>query len=353
MVIGVRRGLISLAVVGLLALLGWAGATVVSSSGILTLLAAAARAPTSEPARTPRIGYLGSLTRAWPAPLGEPRVDVFRDGLRQQGYVEGANIVIEYRFAEGDFGRLSGLAADLVRLNVDAIVLGDTSAIRYAREATSTIPLVMSLSSDPVRSGFATSLHRPGGNVTGMTLSTIAVDAKRLELFREMVPSLRRVAILWAKNDISDLEWEGVKTAAAILDLELLSYETKGDVDIHLLLEQMVEDSADGIFVFGTLLLNPLAPQVAAHARRLSLPLAGSNVEWVKAGALMTYVPDYGDLYRRAAGQVRRILHGAAPAALPIEQPSRFDLAVNLSTAEALHLEIPRSIRIRATDVVQ
>lgn len=331
----------------------WMGFAVVGSNGIVTVLAALAVPPSPEPVRMARIGYLGSLEKEWPAPLGRPRVETFRDGLREQGYVEGQNIHVDYRFAGGDFARLPDLASELVRLRVDVIVLGDTRAIRFARDATTKIPLVMTLSSDPVRTGFATTLHRPGGNLTGLTMATTAVDAKRLELFKELVPGLQRVAVLWERNDVADLEWEGARIAAQILGLELVSYEVKTGWDIGSVVDQMAEDEAHGVFVFGTPSFGPLIPRIADAARQRHLPLAGTNVEWVQAGALMTYVPDYDDLYRRAALHVRRILNGADPAALPIEQPARFDLAVNLTTAEGLGLEVPRSIGVRATEVIR
>lgn len=301
----------------------------------------------------PRIGYLGSLAPDWPAPLGRPRTELFREGLREQGYVEGQSIIVEYRFAEGKRDRLADLAAELVRLPVDLIVLADSRGTPYAREATSTIPLVMVLNSDPVQTGYVSSLHRPGGNITGLMISTFRLNAKRLELLTEFVPRIERVGVLWERTPISEIEWRGAEEAAATLGLELLSFEIQGPHEIEDAIARMAEGGAQAIFVFGAISLNAQSATIADCAKRYSLPLVGSNVDWVQAGALMTYVPDYPNLYRQAAAYVRRILHGADPAVMSIEQPSRYDLAINLATAGALGLDIPRSIRIRATEVVR
>lgn len=348
-----QRGVILFGLAVLAAGAVWLAVAPVVSSGMLPALASLATPSVKETTRVPRIGYLGSLSPDWPAPLGRPRPEVFREGLREQGYVEGQNIIVDYRFADGKFERLADLAAELVSLPVDLIVIADARALRYARDVTSTIPLVMVISSDPVGAGFARSLGAPGTNVTGLTVSTVSVNAKRLELLTELVPEVRRVGVLWEPTPISEIEWRGAEAAAAALGLELLSFELHQPEELDEVFSRATQAGAQAIVVFGTVSINTHNVAIADIAKGYSLPLTGPNVEWVQAGALMTYVPDYAYLYRQAAAYVRRILHGGDPALMAIEQPSRFDLSINVTTAEVLGLDIPRSVRLRATDVVR
>jgi putative ABC transport system substrate-binding protein len=305
-----------------------------------------------EPGKVPRVGSLAPRNRS----DGAPFLDAFRQGLRELGWVEGKNIVIEYRWAEGRSERLLDLAAELVRLNVDVILAANTSAVVAAKSATSTIPIVMAVGgSDPVGLGLVGSLARPGGNVTGLSFSVGGdIFGKGLELLRETVPKVRRVAVLSnPANPGQALAIRDVKVAARSLGVQLQLLETRGPNEFESAFAAMARERAGALFVvpdsmFG---LNRARLQELAAKRRL--PAMYGLREHTEAGGLMSYGVDVRDNFRRAATYTDKILKGARPADLPVEQPTKFELVINLKTAKALGLTIPPSVLLRVDEVIE
>ncbi len=280
--------------------------------------------------------------------------NVFHDALGALGWIEGKNVVYEYRYADNQLDRLPELAAELVRLNVDIITAMGTLAPLAAKRATSTIPIVMTSAGDPLGSGLVTSLARPGGNVTGLSLMAPDLGGKRLELLKEVLPGVFRVGILWnAANPYSALVFKETASAARILGIELRSIEVRSP------------DDFDGALAASTrLLVGALItvedPLTVGHRKRIAdfaainrLPAIYGLREFVDAGGLMAYGAHLADLQRRAAGYVDKIIKGAKPADLPVEQPTKFELVVNLKTAKALGLEVPPSLLARADEVIE
>jgi putative ABC transport system substrate-binding protein len=301
----------------------------------------------------PRIGYLGLGSAG-----GNPEsLDGLRQGLRDLGYVEGQNIAIEYRWAEGNLGRLPALAAELVRLKVDLIVAPATRAIQAAKEATHTIPIVMTNSRDPVGTGVVAGLARPGGNITGMSMMTPDVSAKRLQLLKEVVPRASRVAILWNPDyldkALQESQWEENRSAARALGLSLQSRAVRALDDLDGAFASMTRERADALAVLTDPLTLTYRKQIAAGAARHRLPAMYEVRQYVDAGGLMAYGASLFELNRRAAAFVDKILKGAKPAGLPVEQPTQFELVVNLKAAKALGITIPVSILVRADQVIQ
>ncbi|MGH7265797.1 MAG: ABC transporter substrate-binding protein [Candidatus Rokuibacteriota bacterium] len=301
-------------------------------------------------ARTPRVGLL----RTGSAGAGDSAVDGFRQGLRERGYVDGETVALEYRWAEGKVDRLPALAAELVALEVDVIVTGGELAIGAARRATATIPIVMGASNDPVGAGLVKSLARPGGNVTGMTILSPELSAKRLDLLKQLLPRVSRVAVLYNPAfPGSRLDLEQTQAAGRALRLTLQPVEVRTAEAVTQAFADRVLDQADALLPladpFFTFLREPLVELAARHRR----PAMYYWREFVEAGGLASYGPSLPDLYRRAAGHVDKILKGASPADLPIEQPTKFELAVNLKTARALGLAVPRSVLVRADHVIE
>ena len=300
-----------------------------------------------------RIGYLaaGSSSDAAPFTIGS-----FRQGLRELGWVEGQNIVIDYRFAEGRYDRLPDLAAELVRLKVDVIVASPTTPAAAAKNATGTIPIVMiGAGADPVGQGLVASLARPGGNVTGLSYSTgQEIFGKQLELLKEIVPKVRRVAVLWnpAVPAIAPAIGE-VKVAARSLGVELQLLEARGSDDFDGAFAAMAEERAGALLVLVDPVFSFHRTRLAGLATKNRLPAAYTNRQPVDAGGLMSYGPSFSDLWRRAAGYVDKILKGAKPADLPVEQPTLFELVINLKTAKALGIDFPPSILLRADEVIE
>jgi putative ABC transport system substrate-binding protein len=282
-------------------------------------------------------------------------LDAFRQQLRQLGYVEGQNLVIEYRWAADRDDQLPRLAADLVQLKVDVIVVeGHTPAIQAAKQATSTIPIVMAVSGDPVNTGLVESLARPGGNVTGLSLLTPDLAPKRLELLKEAVPTLARVAVLWnAANPVKVLDWHETQAAASALGLQLQSLAVRGPTDFDGAFAATTRDRADALVVLPDGLINSHRKQIVDFAMTSRLPGMYPYREFVAAGGLMSYAPSYVDLFRRAAVYVDRILQGAKPADLPVEQPIKFELVLNLKTAQALGITIPPMLLFQADEVIR
>ncbi|HEV3028528.1 MAG TPA: ABC transporter substrate-binding protein, partial [Planctomycetota bacterium] len=278
--------------------------------------------------------------------------EAFRQGLRELGYVEGQNVVLEYRFAEGRAERLPDFAAELVRLRMDVIVAGGTPAPLAAKHATGTIPIVMSSAGDPVGTGLVASLAKPGGNVTGLSLRSPELTGKRLQLTKEVVPGLSRVAVLWnAANPIAALVVRETEDAARTLGVQVQSLEVRGPDDFENALPATVSGGAGALFVVDDPLVFRYRGRIADFAVRNRLPATAFYKAFAEAGGLMTLGPSLADLYRRAAIFVDKILKGAKPGDLPVEQPTKFELVINLKTAKALGLTIPPSLLQRADQV--
>lgn len=299
----------------------------------------------------PRIGYLRATS-----PSDRPsQLDAFRQGLRELGWSEGRNIVIDYRYAEGRFDRLPDLAADLVRLEVALIVSEGTQGVTAARNATGTIPIVMTTVRDPVGTGLIASLARPGGNVTGMSGSAgLEIVAKQLELLKETVPEIRRVAILSnPANAYHQLAIREVNAAARSLGVQLQLLEARGPNEFDGAFAAMAKERVGALLVVSDTIFNNHRERLADLAARSRLPAAYGVRESVEAGGLMSYGASFLDLYRRSAAYVDKILKGAKPADLPVEQPTKFELVINLRTARALGLTVPPALLARADEVIE
>jgi putative ABC transport system substrate-binding protein len=319
----------------------------------LNILSTPLAAEAQQSAKMARIGYLG-----YSSPVLERHlVEAFRQRLRDLGYVEGKNTVIEYRHAEGKLDRLPALAAELVRLNVDVIVTLATPAALAVKQATSTIPVVVAAMADPVRDGLVANLARPGGNITGSTFLGPELVPKRLELLKEAVPVASRVAVLWHPGVYSERTMEGMvretQGAAQTLgvQLQLLGVGTPNEFDRAF--AAMSRDRADALVVFPSPMLYLEYRRIVDLATKNRLPAMYPWREAVDVGGLMAYGASIPDMLRRAAVYVDKILRGAKPADLPVEQPEKFELVINLKTAKALGLTIPQSILIRADEVIQ
>jgi putative ABC transport system substrate-binding protein len=317
----------------------------------LSLVVAPLTTDAQQAGKIPRIGYLSPRSRLDPLPYDR----AFLLGMAEFGYVEGKNVVIEWRFADGAYERLPALAADLVRLNVDVIVAPSSSAIRAAQQATTTIPIVFLSTGDPVGSGFVASLARPGGNITGLSNTNLDVSAKLLELLMAMAPKLSRVAVLGNPGSSTHSAiLKSVQDAAlSRAGVRVLSVEVRTREEIERGFVGMTQNRADGVMVAADAFLNEQSQHIAPLALKHRLPSISQPRVYAEAGGLMSYGPNTADSYRHAATYVDKILKGAKPADLPVEQPTKFELVVNLKTAKALGLKIPESIRIRADEVIQ
>ena len=307
-------------------------------------------ASAQQPKKVPRIGY---LIVAFPS-TSPPRTEAFRQGLRELGYVEGKNIVIEYRYAEGKADRLAGLAAELVRLKVDVIVTGGGTATRPAKEATSTIPIVMAQDSDPVGNGFVASLAHPGSNITGLATLTPEISGKRLELLKETIPRLSRLAVLGTATEPGNaLSLRETELAAGAFGVQIQYLEVRDPKDIGAAFQAASKGRADAVLVLPSAVLNSRRTQIVDLAVKSRLPAIYFTAEWVEDGGLMTYGPSFTEMGRRAAVYVDKILKGANPADLPVEQPTKFELVINLKTANQIGLTIPPSVLARADKVIR
>ncbi len=303
-------------------------------------------------ATIPRIGLL------FPTSLSDPRtphsLEAFRQGLRELGYVEGQNIAIESRFAEGKWDQLPGLAAELVRVKVDVIVTYTTPATQAVKQATGTIPIVVAAVIDPVAAGLVASLAHPGGNVTGLSQMVPELAGKQLEVLKEVAPKISRVALLSnPANPAHALAIRDVKVAARSLGVQLQLLEARGPSEIESAFAAMTTERAGGVIVLVDSMLIDHRTRIADLAARRRLPTVSATIETAQAGGLMAYGPSVRDMFRRAAAYVDKILKGAKPADLPIEQPTTFELVINLRTARALGLTIPQSVLLRADQVIQ
>jgi len=301
------------------------------------------------PAKARRIGLLSGHSPADTALWHQ----AFRQGLRDHGWVEGKNISIEYRYAEGRIDRLPDLAADLVSLKVEVIVASVTPDALAAQKATRAIPIVM-VAGDAVVSGLAESLARPGGNVTGLSPMASELGGKRLELLKEMVPKLSRVAALWnPQGPASSLGWKNIQLPARQLGIQLHSLEVRSSNDFEKAFEDATRAHAGALFVIPDPVITPNIKRIADLAVKRRLPSIFHVAEFADAGGLMAYGADRTDTFRHAATYVDKILKGAKPGDLPIEQPTKFELVVNMTTAKALGITIPNSILVQATRVIE
>jgi putative ABC transport system substrate-binding protein len=283
-----------------------------------------------------------------------PRVEAFRQRLRELGYVEGKNILIEYRYAEGKLERLPELAAELVRLKVDVIVTAGSPAILAAKKASPTMPIVFALASDPVGSGLVSSLARPGGNITGLSLMSPDLNGKRLELLKEAFPKVARVAFLWqAGVTRGNLTLTDMEAAAKALGLKLQSLEVRKLDDFDSAFARAKRDGAQALITNPSPLISTQQRQVLDFAAKNRLPAMYQTSEFVEAGGLMSYAPNYTDLYRRAADFVDKILKGTKPADIPVEQPMKFEFVVNLNAAKQIGVTIPPNVLTRADKVIR
>jgi putative ABC transport system substrate-binding protein len=327
------------------------GLAVVLAIGLA--LAPLGMAAAQSPAKGPRVGYLSPGSSSDPARLR--RFEAFRDGLRELGYVEGRNIAIESRWADGKYERYPALTGDLIRSKVDVIVVVGGAATQAARQVTKTIPIVMSVVVDPVSSGLVASLARPGGNVTGITIMAPDLVGKQLELLKEAIPKLSRVALLWnPDNPGSAPQLRQAEAAARALAVRLQALEARNPQEIDNAFAAMTRERADAFLILADAILGlNQRKQIAELAAKARMPAVYGVTEYAEAGGLMVYGANLLDLERRAATYVDKILRGAKPADLPVEQPTKFELVINLKTAKALGLTIPQSILGRADEVIQ
>ena len=316
---------------------------------ILSLLAMPLATDAQPSTQVPRAGWLYPGFRIG----ATPSLEGFRQGLRDLGYVEGRTITLEYRFGDGQADRLPALVAELVRLPVDVLVVVGTTALRPAQHATTTIPIIMAPSGDPVGEGLVASLARPGGNITGLSSRAPELSGKRLELLKEAVPTLSRVAALWHRDAPVGPYVKETQDAAQALGLQLQALEVGGPEAWEQAFAAMTREHADALVVLPSGQIESHQRVVAELAMAHRLPTMFGAREATEAGGLMSYGPDYADLYRRAATYVDKILKGAKPANLPVEQAMKFKLVINLKTAKALGLTIPQSLLVRADEVIQ
>jgi putative tryptophan/tyrosine transport system substrate-binding protein len=321
-------------------------ALIVTLTLVIPLLAA-----TQQPTKVPRIGVLWGGETTFAAPY----VDAGRRALGDLGYVEGRDFIAEIRFGERKPGALDTLAADLVERKVDVIIAAGDPAILAARRATSTIPIVMVAAGDPVRAGLAASLARPGGNVTGMTFLTSELAGKRLELLKEAVPTASRVALLWnPDNPGGTPDLQATRAAAASLKVMLQSFEVRTVADFEQTFKLMANARVNAaIALTDPVTANFSGKLIADQALKTRLPLVCDLSEFARTGALLSYGPSLLSMAQRSAVFVDKILKGVKPAELPVEQPTKFELAINLKTAKALGLTIPQSLLMRADEVIQ
>ncbi len=318
----------------------------------LGLLAPPLAVNAQQPVRVPRVGYLSLGPPSDPA--RQRTLEAFRQGLRELGYVEGQNIALEFRWAEGTYERLPDLAADLVRLKVDVIVAVAVPAIQAAQEATRTIPIVMAVVIDPVATGLVASLARPGGNVTGLSIMAPELVGKQLELLKEVVPKVSRVALLWNPANAGNApQLREAEVAARALGVRLQPLEARVPSEIDSAFAAMTRERAGALIVLADSMLFGQRTQIAGLAAKRRLPAVYGLRQHAEAGGLMAYGANILDSFRRAAAYVDKILKGAKPADLPVEQPTRFELVINLKTAKALGLTIPQTILMRATELIQ
>jgi putative ABC transport system substrate-binding protein len=307
-------------------------------------------AQAQQPTKIPRIGYLTASSLS----AQSARIEAFRQGLRELGYVEGKNIVIELRFGEGKSERAPAFAAELVRLKVDVIVTAGPISTRRAKEATVSIPIVMAQDTDPVGSGFVASLARPGGNITGLATLAPEISGKRLELLKEIVPRLSRVVVFGSSTEPANAQsLKETELAAGALGVKLQHVDVLAPKDIETAFRAASKGRAGAVLVLASSVANSQRTQIAELAVKSRLPTVSYQTEFVEDGGLMSYGASITDLYRRAATYVDKILKGAKPADLPVEQPMKFEFTINLKAAKQIGLTIPPNVLARADRVLR
>jgi len=318
---------------------------------LITVLLPTADGAQAQQAKIPRLGFLIASS----APVQKPRLEAFRQGLQVLGYVEGKNILIDYRYAEGKPDRLPALAAELLQLNVDIIVAaGGSPPVQAAKNATKTIPIVMTNPADAVGDGLVATLAHPGGNVTGLSTFAPELSGKRLELLKEMLPGISRVTVL------ANREFQGygaqakeIEAAARALALDLRFVEVRGANDLDNAFAAISTARSGAILTLSDPVTFTLLKRIVELTIKHRVPSMHLQAEYADAGGMVAYGPSYAELYRRAATYVDKILKGAKPADLPVEQPTKFELVINLKTAKALRLTIPQAVLVRADEVIQ
>jgi putative ABC transport system substrate-binding protein len=313
------------------------------------LLAPCFPAHAQQPTTIPRIGYLGGATGS-----NTTRIEALRQGLRDLGHVEGKNLVVEYRYAEGKLDRVPALAAELVRLKVDATVTAGSAATRPAKEATVTIPIEMAQDSDPVGNKFVASLARPGGNITGLSILAPELSGKQLELLKEIIPNLSRAVLLANSNEPGFLQLRNeTELAAEALRIHIQFLDARSSKDVESAFREAIRSRADAVLVPTMPIVASQRAQIAELAVKNRLPAMYGQPEYLDAGGLMFYGASITELFRRAATFVDKILKGAKPADLPVEQPTKFEFVINLKTAKQIGLTIPQKVLIRADRVIR
>jgi len=322
----------------------------------ITLVGGTAAAwPLAARALQPAVPVIGFLSGVSPGGVYSGAVAGFKQGLAETGYTEGVNVAIEFRWAEGHYDRLPGMVDDLVRRNVSILFASASDlAIQAAKAATTTIPIVFTTATDPVESGFVTSLNRPAGNITGLNLMFHIVEAKRLELFHEFVPKARTIRVIVNRGSpVAALSERHVREAANASGLQLDFVDARTDEEIEAAFTMLVEKRIGGIFVMGDPFLSSRADKMAALAARHAMPASYDLREFAAAGGLMSYGTNLTEVYRQAGIYVGRILRGAKPMDLPVLQPTKFDFVINLKTAKALGLRVPQTLLVAADEVIE
>jgi ABC-type uncharacterized transport system substrate-binding protein len=315
------------------------------------LFALSESAQAQHPTKIPRIGYLSPAD----ANSSKTSVEPFRQGLRDLGYIEGKNILIEYRYAEGKLDRIPSLVADLVQLKPDVLVVISLLSIRAAKQATKTIPIIIMSTQDPVATGIIDSLAHPGGNITGVTRLTRELSGKRLELLKEVVPRMSRVAVIWSPDDSgASIAFKEYEAVASALKTQLQSLEVREPTpDLEGAFQAAAKERANALITITNPVLSRYVKRVADLAISNRLPSMYERIAWVEAGGLMSYSANDADSFRRGATYVDKILKGAKPADLPVEQPTKFELVINLKTAKQIGLTIPPNVLARADRVIK
>jgi putative ABC transport system substrate-binding protein len=317
---------------------------------LTVVLLTVAIAQAQQPTKVPRIGFLSNNSLAAVSSWNE----AFRQGLRELGYVEGKSIVVEYRFAEGKLDRLPAMIAELVHLKVDVIVTGGPSSTRIAKQATATIPIVMATDPDPIGNGFVASLARPGGNITGLSTVAREISGKHLELLKETVPKLSRVAVFGTSTTPGTAETlKETELAAKAFRVRLQYLEIGAAKDIEAGFRAARNERADAVLLLSSAVLNSRRTEISELSVKNRLPAIYGRPEFVEAGGLMSYGVSFTDLHRRTAYYVDKILKGAKPSDLPVEQPIKYELIINLKAAEQIGLTIPPSVLARADRVIK
>src|SRR5262245_40640427 len=316
------------------------------------LLALSASAEAQQPTKIPRVGILFIGGR------DQPHLETFKQGLRERGYAEGKNIVLEYRYAEGKVDRLPSLAAELVQLNVDVIVTTSGNSARAARETTKTIPIVLTTGADPVKTGLAESLAKPRGNVTGLSIVEEDLSGKRVEILKETFPKMTRVAYLWnpvavVHSTSGNLSYDQVQEVTKAVGVQLLSYKVSTLAEIEKAFADMPKVRPHALVVLQSPLMTLNSKRIVELALKQRLPGMYPTRQFVEEGGLMAYGPLIGDLYRRAATYVDKLLKGTKPAELPVEQPMKFEFIINLNAAKQIGITIPPNVLARADKVIR